>query len=108
MALCALASMLLPALSYDYKLPVFTVAFSFFVSQSDRLKLDGVRGRLQALLFSLLSLAYAWTLFPPVFKPALLQARNSAPALLASAVLLLLMMLNETGQDAPPPIADTC
>ncbi|HHX97447.1 MAG: glycosyltransferase family 87 protein [Kiritimatiellia bacterium] len=80
--LCALATMLAPGVSHDYKLATLPMAFAFYIAAQPPLRARS------ALLLGLVCFLEAWTLFSATIKPAPLQ--NAAPALLALAVIITL------------------
>ena len=74
-----LGAMLIPAVSHDYKLTVFTLAFAFYAAAAAPARGGG------AAALGLLAFLHGWTQFSFMLKPAGLQ--NNAPVLLAAAVL---------------------
>lgn len=106
MIMCALSAMLLPMLSFDYKLSILIMAFAFFVGESDVFVLDGWTGTLQASLFATVSLLLVLTLFPPEFKPIFL--RSSTPMLLGMVVGFTLLMVAENAKCGQRRHLDAC
>lgn len=93
LAICAFLALLMPAVSHDYKLPIITMAFAFFVAETRPVGLDSLRGAITAVLLVGFSLLNVLTHFSYMLKPCRLQ--NNALVLMAACVVLLLLMLNE-------------
>ena len=92
--LCALATLLVPGVSHDYKLAVLPLAFAFYIAAQPPLGLRPRSVRVRAaLLLGLVCFLEAWTLFPAALKPAPLQ--NAAPVLLAMAGIILFLPYNK-------------
>jgi len=91
--ICALAAMLIPSISHDYKLPILSMAFAVFVGEAGPIIVNRLRGIIRALLLFALSMLYACTLLSHTFKPMLLL--SNTPVLLAACIVLVLLLLAE-------------
>ena len=83
----ALGAMLLPGVSHDYKLAVFSLALPFFLGSLRPIPWPGMRGGRQAVGLAVMVFAYAWTLVPLSARPE--AGQNSALFLLLAGAALL-------------------
>jgi hypothetical protein len=95
---CAIAALLVPSVSYDYKLPLLTGPVALFLQQESLSGASATRVRLtRRTLITLFSLAYSSTLFPAGMKPILLA--NNAIAIL---VMLFCVTFSAFFAQQPP------
>ncbi len=76
---CVIGAMILPSLSIDYKLPILSPALALVLSYESN-NTGKVRQGVKIILLIMMSLAYSYTLFSFVYRPALLM--NSFPLLI--------------------------
>lgn len=94
----AIGCLLIPSGGYDYRLSMLVGPITLLLLAEETI--DGIRvdegGLLRRLAITLLSFAYASTLFPPDLKPYYLA--NNFPALFAMVMLVTILALT-----SPPP-----
>ena len=95
--ICALAAMLTPPVSHDYKLTLLSMAFAVFVGETGSVMVNRFRGIIMALLLFALSILHASTLLFYTFKPLLLLCNT--PVLILACIILVFMMLTEDIQN---------
>ncbi len=93
----ALGAMLLPGVSHDYKLTVFSLALPFFLGSMPPIPRSR-RGWVPAAGVAVLSFAYAWTVVPYAARP--LAGQNSAPFLLLAGAALVAVLATGRPQEA--------
>lgn len=95
--MCALATLLIPKYSHDYKLPILSMAFASYLAGTEPVGIGHFKGRIRACLLFAMSTLHALTLYSCVLKPSPLK--NNAPVLLGLCVLLVMVMWTEGGEE---------
>ena len=92
---CTIGAMILPSLSIDYKLPLLSPAIALALSYNPQ-RNHKIRRIITVILLVVISIAYSYTLFSFVHRPALLA--NSFPLLMVilTAITLLNIVENRT------------
>jgi hypothetical protein len=96
--------LLIPPISYDYKLSLLVAAVALAALEFERMAADSHPGAFGLAAFVLMVAAYTTTLYSFAFKPTMLD--NNCPALfvMLACVTALTALRSAHGHAAPPQI----
>jgi hypothetical protein len=85
---CTIGALILPSVSIDYKLPLLSPAIALALSYNPQSH-HKIRQIITGILLTIISLAYSFTLFSPVNRPALLGSCFPLFMIILTAIILL-------------------